>query len=151
MKALNPKSFLNVFRAFNESGRQDLNLRPLGPEAVSPARHGRPPVSTRSLSADIPSLRSAATRPGAKPGERVRGETEPRFLPGLSPGGLRSLPGLPERLLTVTEVAGALKVSKATVYKLCQQGQLPHSRISNAVRIAPRDLSAFLSGRCQLG
>jgi excisionase family DNA binding protein len=51
---------------------------------------------------------------------------------------------LPERLLRIEDVAGFLGVSRATVYKLCERGHLPHSRISNAIRIAPVDLAAFV-------
>ena len=49
-----------------------------------------------------------------------------------------------ERLLTVREVAAALRIRPVTVYKLCATGELPHLRISNAIRILPKDLSALL-------
>ncbi len=49
-------------------------------------------------------------------------------------------------LLTVRAVAAHLGVCKATVYALCERGELPHIRISNAIRIAPADLAAFLRG-----
>jgi excisionase family DNA binding protein len=51
---------------------------------------------------------------------------------------------LPEQLLTVTEVATALRMSKATVYKLCQEGRLPHLRIANAIRFRRTDVEAAL-------
>jgi excisionase family DNA binding protein len=50
-----------------------------------------------------------------------------------------------DRLLTVREAAERLAVSTATVYGLCDRGELPHVRISNAIRIAPADLAAFLA------
>jgi hypothetical protein len=31
----------------------------------------------------------------------------------------------------------------ATIYRLCEQGELHHIRVSNAIRIAPVDLEAF--------
>jgi excisionase family DNA binding protein len=51
-------------------------------------------------------------------------------------------------LLTVRAVAGRLGVSTATVYKLAARGDLPHIRGSNAIRIAPDDLAAYLA-RCR--
>ena len=38
-------------------------------------------------------------------------------------------------MLTVREVAARLKVCTATVYRICERGELPHLRISNALRI----------------
>jgi len=57
------------------------------------------------------------------------------------------LTSVPEPLLTVREVAGRLGVCTATVYALCARGELAHVRISNAIRVAPADLAAFLHGR----
>jgi excisionase family DNA binding protein len=37
-------------------------------------------------------------------------------------------------LLTVADVARALRLSKATVYKLVAEGKLPHVRIGNQIR-----------------
>jgi hypothetical protein len=34
-----------------------------------------------------------------------------------------------------------------TVYKLCPSGDLPHTRILNAIRIVPADLAAFVIAR----
>ncbi len=51
----------------------------------------------------------------------------------------------PPALLSVREVARRLKVSSAIVYRLCEHGDLQHFRISNAIRIAPSDIDAFLS------
>jgi excisionase family DNA binding protein len=50
-------------------------------------------------------------------------------------------------LLTVRAVAARLGVSTATVYKLVGQGDLPHARVSNAIRISPVDLAAYVDGR----
>jgi excisionase family DNA binding protein len=47
--------------------------------------------------------------------------------------------------LTLREAAERLAVSTATVYALCDRGELPHVRISNAIRITPADLAAFLA------
>jgi excisionase family DNA binding protein len=54
-------------------------------------------------------------------------------------------------LLTVRAVAARLGVSTATVYKLVAQGDLPHARVSNAIRISPVDLDAYVTGRRKVG
>jgi excisionase family DNA binding protein len=66
-------------------------------------------------------------------------------LQGPAPTRLRVLPGGTERLLTVREVAERLTVCAATVYGLCQRGELPHVRVSNAIRFRPADVEAFLA------
>jgi excisionase family DNA binding protein len=53
-----------------------------------------------------------------------------------------ALSGLP--LLTVRDVAARLGVSKATVYKLCEKGTLTYIRVSNAIRVEPASLEAYL-------
>ena len=57
---------------------------------------------------------------------------------------LRAIYGRATDLITVREAASRLSVSTAMVYKLCDRGELPHIRISNAIRIAPADLAAFI-------
>ena len=46
--------------------------------------------------------------------------------------------------LSVRDVAAQLRVSTATVYKLCAARELPHVRVLGAIRIAPDDLAAFV-------
>jgi len=53
-----------------------------------------------------------------------------------------SAPGL----LNVREVARRLGVRPVTVYRLCGRGKLAHVRVSNAIRVRPEDLDAFLAG-----
>jgi excisionase family DNA binding protein len=60
-------------------------------------------------------------------------------------GRLRAVDGGRGRLLGVREVAAVLRVSTATVYRLCEEGQLPHVRVANAIRVRPDDLEAFTS------
>jgi excisionase family DNA binding protein len=48
------------------------------------------------------------------------------------------------RLLRVSEVAKQLGVCNATVYRLCESGQLPHVRVVNSIRVRPRDLAEFI-------
>jgi excisionase family DNA binding protein len=49
-------------------------------------------------------------------------------------------------LLTVREVAEALRVRPVTVYRLCASGALPHLRVSNAIRVRRVDLDVYLTG-----
>ena len=48
-------------------------------------------------------------------------------------------------LLSLTEVAARLSVSRATVYKLCSSGKLAHVRIGNAIRVQPEALAAYVA------
>jgi excisionase family DNA binding protein len=50
-------------------------------------------------------------------------------------------------LLTVREVAAQLRACTATVYRLCDEGQLRHIRMLNAIRVDPIDLAAFIDAR----
>jgi len=52
-----------------------------------------------------------------------------------------------ERLLTVKQVARLLQVCSATVYKLCDEGELAYVRVLNSIRIAPVDLDDFIGRR----
>jgi excisionase family DNA binding protein len=52
-----------------------------------------------------------------------------------------------EALLTARDVAHQLRVCAATVYRLVAEGQLAHVRVLNAIRVAARDLEAFVEAR----
>jgi excisionase family DNA binding protein len=47
-------------------------------------------------------------------------------------------------LMSVRQVAEALGVCTAIVYKLVSQGDIPHVRVSNAIRVHPADVSAYV-------
>lgn len=72
-----------------------------------------------------------------------------------SPGGvktgprntLRSVRGGVDDLISLAEVAKRLGVCRATAYSLVERGELPHVRISNAIRVSPADLAAFVAAR----
>jgi excisionase family DNA binding protein len=53
----------------------------------------------------------------------------------------------PARLLTVSEVAQALRVSNMTVYRLVSAGELPALRVGRSVRLRVADVESYLSGR----
>ena len=64
---------------------------------------------------------------------------------------LRTAPtAIPDRLLSVKQVAERLSVTTATVYGLCAAGRLPHVRILNVIRIAQSDLATFITS-CRVG
>jgi excisionase family DNA binding protein len=48
----------------------------------------------------------------------------------------------------VAAVARTLGVSTATIYTLCERGELAHVRILNAIRVAPADLESFVAAQC---
>src|SRR4051812_45206831 len=64
----------------------------------------------------------------------------PRALP-------RALKTLPERLLMVAAMLG---VCRATIYKLCDRGDLAHVRVSNAIRFERHHLGG-VPGAAALG
>ncbi len=59
----------------------------------------------------------------------------------------RSTDGFGARLLTVSEVAEALRVSNMTVYRLVSSGELPAVRIGRSVRLRADEVECYLSGR----
>ncbi|MCP3143737.1 helix-turn-helix domain-containing protein [Pyxidicoccus xibeiensis] len=67
------------------------------------------------------------------------------MLQGPAHARLRALPSGAKRLLTVREVAERLPICTATVYRLCERGELSHVRVSNAIRVRPSDVDAFLA------
>jgi excisionase family DNA binding protein len=50
------------------------------------------------------------------------------------------------RLLRVAEVAEQLGVCNATVYRLCESGELPHLRVVISIRVRPKDLEEYVDG-----
>ncbi|MGH2724724.1 MAG: helix-turn-helix domain-containing protein [Actinomycetota bacterium] len=51
------------------------------------------------------------------------------------------------RFVTVTEVAQLMRVSKMTVYRLINQGDLPAVRIGRGYRIREEDVHRYLDSR----
>ncbi len=52
-----------------------------------------------------------------------------------------------EPLLTVGEVAGVMRVSNMTVYRLIKSGQLPAIRVGKNYRIRRSDIERYLRDR----
>jgi len=51
------------------------------------------------------------------------------------------------RYVTVGEVAGQLRVSNMTVYRLVRAGQLPAVRVGRSYRIREEDVDRFVAGK----
>lgn len=73
------------------------------------------------------------------PGTAPRVATTPTTL------DLAVLYGGRGRLLRVAEVAEQLGVCNATVYRLCESGELPHLRVVNSIRVRPKDLAEYVA------
>jgi len=76
------------------------------------------------------------------------------FFPRLGPNWVQSWSskhfsarGSQDALLSVRQVAELLGVSTATVYRLCERGDLQHFRLSNAIRISTNDLATFFESQ----
>ncbi len=53
----------------------------------------------------------------------------------------------PDDWLTVKEAAAHLKVSTATLYKMCDRGYIRYSRAINSIRIATSELARYVADR----
>ena len=51
------------------------------------------------------------------------------------------------RYVTVAEVAGQLRVSNMTVYRLVQAGQLPAVRVGRSYRIREEDIDRYIASQ----
>jgi excisionase family DNA binding protein len=63
---------------------------------------------------------------------------------------LQVLWGGRDRLLRVAEVAEQLAVGAWAVYQMCENGELPHVRINNSIRVRPKDLEALIASRIRI-
>jgi excisionase family DNA binding protein len=50
-----------------------------------------------------------------------------------------------EYLLTLIEVSNIYQFSKSAIYKMVEQGKIPHYKISNRIRFSPKELELWLS------
>jgi excisionase family DNA binding protein len=127
-------------------------MRPPGVEPGTPGFEGRIESMQEGAESCKP-LQSLGIVEGSTCTQMQPGAREIiRFAPPLlrkqaSKSRVRSVALARPALLTVAEVAAELRVSKATVYGLVEQGQLPHKRVLNSIRIAATDFEDFLSGR----
>ncbi len=117
---------------------------------------GLPPRHTPSQGRVTPTDGHGSESGKSQAGTPFLTPSSTRLLPGLckpsSPTvNLRAVRGGAEDLLTVREVAARLAVSTATVYALAKRGEMPHVRVSNAIRVAPEDLEAYVAAQKQRG
>ena len=111
----------------DESGRQDLNLRPLGPEISGQGSHGivSVPVSTQA---------AGFLGVGKRDGSHLVSGNEP--IPNGSFTIYAQDSQLNATFLTIREVAKQLRVCPATVYRMIDKGQLWNTRVSSgAIRV----------------
>jgi excisionase family DNA binding protein len=106
---------------------------------------GRPPLGARSRKSQIGGNVRSRTKGKIQESHPLAGFSSPLVTPLLQGSApLRVIKGGGDRLLSVRQVAARLNVSTATVYALVARGDLPHLRIANAIRVAPRALWTFI-------
>jgi excisionase family DNA binding protein len=65
----------------------------------------------------------------------------------MATGGARTFWGDGTSLLTVAEVASAMRVSTMTVYRLIKSGDLPAVRVGRSYRVRGSAVEQYLSAR----
>jgi excisionase family DNA binding protein len=128
-------AFARNLGAFHESGRLDLNQRPLAPQACPNCESNNAGSGKCSQSGEF--SEEALSAPSPSLGGLRRSFHAPVMQDNVTVGA--------DLLLTVKEAARRLEVSTATVYSLCESGRLPHVRIStHSIRILRADLAGFV-------
>lgn len=104
--------------------------------AVVLNRHHRALARLRNPSKtfELVSRRSPANRSNSHPFLR-------KFAAPVLP--LSNPAGAGDRLWTVREVAVALRICTATVYRICERGDIAYVRVSNAIRIPAASLAEY--------
>jgi excisionase family DNA binding protein len=77
-------------------------------------------------------------------------KTRQRASVAPTPADPQVLWGGRDRLLKIVEVAEHLGVSNATVYGLCERGELPYVWVVTSMRIRPRDLEELIASRVRI-
>ena len=124
------------------SGRQDLNLRPPGPERLS----GSCDSFARPSSASHPLDTIEDVDPAHPLNGTAAKPCEAGFVPLVS-HGIRAKLLFAERLLTVRQAAEQLQISRASLYKLCAENQVVHVRVGNTIRFTSTDIERCLRAR----
>ncbi len=57
------------------------------------------------------------------------------------------MPKQPDDVMTIDDLAAYLKLSKSTLYKLCQEGKVPGAKIGRHWRFHRSTIEAWMSGR----
>ena len=131
-------AFANALGGFRWSGRLDLNQRPLAPQS---RLHGESPSAESSNGSPLLG-NSDSARPMLSPDlANIRSKVNAPVMQEIKTESACPC------LLTVKEVAARLRTSTATVYGLCDRGELAYVRVStHAIRVDERDLAAFARG-----
>jgi excisionase family DNA binding protein len=114
-------------------------------ESLASSRTDSQPFGFFGSSATSASPPVGQIRPGSSPVFGTGSESR-RAGPTLA-----IVDGERDNLLSVRQVHDRLAVSTATVYSLCEKGELAHVRVSNAIRVAPADLDRFIADRRRTG
>lgn len=56
-------------------------------------------------------------------------------------------PFIEDRLLTVSEVADVLRVSRMSIYRMIKQGEMPAFRVGRGYRLREEDVHRYLKER----
>ena len=119
---------------------QDSNLRPLPRESGQGDRQTYTNLSKPSQPREIDKSRGSDFRLALAP-----------FFPRVGPNWVQCLSSKYQTrtepiaaLLSVRQVSHFLDVSTAIVYRLCERGELAHSRVSHTIRVGLDDLAAYL-------
>lgn len=54
---------------------------------------------------------------------------------------------MPERLMTIEEVAEFFNVTKGAIYKRIQRGQIPYIKMGALLRFDPRQIEAYIKAQ----
>jgi excisionase family DNA binding protein len=93
------------------------------------------------------SARGGAPGAAEEQGAELAQKTRPRPSSAPTLADLRVLWGGRDRLLKVAKVAEQLAVGAWRIYQLCEDGELPHVRINNSIRVRPKDLEEFIASK----
>jgi len=103
----------------------------------------------------LPDSSATAAHGGAQAGgvgaeAQGAAKTPPKRSTAPTLADLQGLWGGRDRLLRVDEVAELLAVGAWAVYQMCENGELPHVRINNSIRVRPKDLEALIASRLRI-
>jgi excisionase family DNA binding protein len=115
------------------------------PDRAPPVVRRKAVANTRPVDRSVPAV-TPAQRPSVAPTSTVRTPAPPASV-------LPVLPPLPKPFrsgLSPRQAASQLGLCRATVYKLCETGELPHWRNgANAIQIDPAELARFAQSKRQ--
>ncbi len=121
-----------------------MNLRPPGPKGEKDESHGVSEGGSSSQPVETIQEQQAPTQDPVAESASVETQFGAPVVRELPPD-----PGPHEFLITVRAVAARLGLSSASVYKLCQRGELHGLRVGGALRFNPVAVDEYL-GRARV-